>query len=204
MARSIPVIDLADYLGGQAGAMRQTAQAIHDALTNVGFFVITGHGIPSELIRQTFEQAQRLHDLPMTRKLSLKLNEHNNGYMAMGRYAVWTSDVNKNDKPDLNEAFFVRRERHPDNPLRQSGRRFAGPNVWPQEADLPGFRQHVLDYTNAMEAFTNRLLPAVAVSLDLPPEYFPPHFVEWPVQPPSVALSAGASRGQSVRHRAPY
>ena len=31
-------------------------------------------------------------------KLALKLNEHNNGYMAMGRYAVWTSEVNKNDK----------------------------------------------------------------------------------------------------------
>jgi hypothetical protein len=31
--------------------------------------------------------------------------------MAMGKYAVWTSDVNTNDKPDLSEAFFVKRER---------------------------------------------------------------------------------------------
>ena len=30
------------------------------------------------------------------------MNEHNNGYMTLGRYAVWTSDVNANDKPDLN------------------------------------------------------------------------------------------------------
>ena len=178
MAQSIPVIDLADYLEGRPSAMRQTANAIHDALSDVGFFVITGHNIPAGLIRQTFAEAHRLHDLPMTRKLSLRLNEHNNGYMAMGRYAVWTSDVNRNDKPDLNEAFFVRRERDPDNALRQSGRRFAGPNIWPDEAEMPGFRQHVLDYTNAMEAFTNRLLPAVAVSLDLPPEYFLPHFVD--------------------------
>ena len=57
----------------------------------------------------------------MADKLAMKLNEHNNGYMAMGRYAVWTSDVNKNDKPDLNEAFFIKRERAPDDPLRRLG-----------------------------------------------------------------------------------
>jgi isopenicillin N synthase-like dioxygenase len=174
----IPIIDVADYLQGQPGALQQTARAVHDALTDVGFFVITGHAVPAELIGQTFDEARRLHDLPMTRKLALKLNEHNNGYMAMGRYAVWTSDVNNNDKPDLNEAFFIKRERDPDNALRRAGRRFAGPNIWPDEADLPGFRQHVMDYVNAMEALTNRLLPAVAVSLDLPSDYFLPHFVD--------------------------
>jgi hypothetical protein len=34
--------------------------------------------------------------------LAVRMNEHNNGYMTLGRYAVWTSDVNANDKPDLN------------------------------------------------------------------------------------------------------
>ena len=92
--------------------------------------------------------------------------------------AVWTSDVNNNDKPDLNEAFFIRRERAPDNPMRMTGRRFTGPNVWPDEDVLPGFRSHVLDYLRAMEDFTNRLLPAVSVSLDLDPGFFTPHFVE--------------------------
>ena len=29
----------------------------------------------------------------------------------MGRYAVRTSDINNNDKGDLNEAFFIKRER---------------------------------------------------------------------------------------------
>ena len=178
MSHVIPVIDLTDYLAGKPGSLQRTARAIHDALTQVGFLVITGHDVPSALITQTFAEAKRLHELPMPAKLALRLNEHNNGYMAMGRYAVWTSDVNKNDKPDLNEAFFVKRERAPDNPLRLSGRRFTGPNVWPDEADLPDFRQHVLHYIDAMERFTNRLLPAVAVSLDLDPGFFLPHFVD--------------------------
>ena len=83
-------------------------------------------------------------------KLALHMNEHNNGYMTLGRYAVWTSDVNANDKPDLNEAFFVKRERGPDDPLVRAGRRFAGPIQWPDQ--LPGFRETVLAYTGAVDA----------------------------------------------------
>jgi len=174
----IPIVDLTDYLAGKPGALVRTAEEIRDAFSRIGFFVITGHDVPLRLIEQTFAEAKRLHDLPMTDKVAMKLNEHNNGYMAMGRYAVWTSDVNDNDKPDLNEAFFIRRERAPDNEKRLTGRRFTGANVWPDPALLPDFRAHVLEYLRAMEDFTNRLLPAVAVSLDLDPGFFTPHFVE--------------------------
>jgi isopenicillin N synthase-like dioxygenase len=168
----IPVIDVADYLAGRSGALAAMARQLHDALATVGFFVLTGHDVPQALIARTFSEAKRLHDLPMQRKLALRLNEHNNGYMAMGRYAVWTSDVNKNDKPDLNEAFFIKRERGPDDTLRRSGRRFVGANVWPDEAQLPDFRRHALEYTDTRDAFARRMLPAVAVALDLPPEFF--------------------------------
>ena len=62
--------------------------------------------------------------------------------------------------------------------MRLTGRRFTGPNVWPDDAMMPGFRGHILEYLQAMEDFTNRLLPAVSVSLDLDPAFFTPHFVE--------------------------
>ena len=84
----IPVIDLTDYLAGRPGSLERTAREIHDAFSHIGFFVITGHEVPSSLIEQTFAEAKRLHDLPMSDKLAMKLNDHNNGYMAMGRYAV--------------------------------------------------------------------------------------------------------------------
>jgi len=174
----IPIIDVSDFLANRAGALERTARGIHDALSQIGFFVIVGHGVPAPLIQRIFANAKRLHDLPMNQKLAMKLNDHNNGYMAMGRYAVWTSDVNKNDKPDLNEAFFVRRERAPDNPMRMTARRFTGPNVWPDDSVLPGFRAQIMEYLNAMENFTNQLLPAVSVSLDLDPGFFTPHFIE--------------------------
>lgn len=178
MPEAIPVIDVADCLARRPGALQATAQRIHDALTTVGFMVIIGHDVPQSMIAQTFGEAERLHGLPMASKLGLRLNEHNNGYMAMGRYAVWTSDVNNNDKPDLNEAFFIKRERASDNPLRRSGRRFVGANVWPDEAELPDFRGRALAYADAMDDFTRCLLPAIAAALDLPPDWFDEAFQE--------------------------
>ncbi|MSP05243.1 MAG: isopenicillin N synthase family oxygenase [Acetobacteraceae bacterium] len=178
MTDHIPIIDIRDMLAQRPGALAATARAIHDALTTVGFLVLTGHDVPPDLIAGTFAQARRIHDLPMARKLALRMNEHNNGYMAMGRYAVWTSDVNKNDKPDLNEAFFVKRERPAGDPLLLSGRKLVGPNVWPAEADLPGFRSGVLDYVTIMDHFARRMLPAVALALDLPANWFEASFTD--------------------------
>ena len=85
MTSAIPVIDVADYLAGRPGALQATARRMHDALSTVGFLVLTGHDVPQSLIAQTFGEAKRLHDLPMASKLALRLNEHNTGYMAMGQ-----------------------------------------------------------------------------------------------------------------------
>src|SRR5437762_2458072 len=182
MSETIPVIDIADYVAGRPGALAATARQVHDALTTIGFFVLTGHGVPQPLIERTFAEARRLHALPIAKKLALKLNEHNNGYMVMGRYAVRTSDLNNNDPSvysgDLNEAFFIKRERPPDDPLLLSGRRFVGPNLWPAEGDLPGFRAHVLDYADRMDEFARHFLPIVAAALDLPPGWFDEAFAD--------------------------
>ena len=172
----LPVIDLGPYLTGAPGALPAVAEELGAALETVGFFIIVNHGVPPELIDRTFEQARRFHAQPAAAKLALRMNEHNNGYMAMGRYAVWTSGVNANDKPDLNEAFFTKRERAPDDPLVLAGRRFAGPNRWP--GHLPGFRETVLAYTDAVDALGRRLMPACAVALGLPPDTFDAAFAE--------------------------
>src|SRR5712664_346908 len=172
----IPVIDLEPYLSGKPHAFAATASVLGRALEDVGFFVIVNHGIPQELIDRTFAEARRFHAQPMDAKLALRMNEHNNGYMMLGCYAVWTSDVNANDKPDLNEAFFVKRERGPDDRLVRAKRRFAGPNQWP--ANLPGFREAVLAYTDTVDALGRKILPLCARALDLPPDAFDAAFAE--------------------------
>jgi isopenicillin N synthase-like dioxygenase len=173
---TIPVIDLGPYFAGVPGALETSAAAVRDALETIGFFIIIHHGVAPALIDRTFAEAKRFHEQPLEAKMALRMNEHNNGYMAMGKYAVWTSEVNTNDQPDLNEAFFVKRERRPDDPLLRSGRRFVGPNQWPDR--LPGFRETVLEYTEAVDALGRRLLPVCAVALDLAPDAFDQAFAD--------------------------
>ncbi len=151
----IPVVDLGPYLTGRPGAAAATAAEVGRALQDVGFLVVVNHGIPQALVDDTFAEARRFHAQPMDAKLALRMNEHNNGYMTLGRYAVWTSDVNANDKPDLNEAFFVKRERGPDDPLVRAGRRFG-----------------------AVDALSHKLLPLCAAALGLPPDAFDHAFAE--------------------------
>src|SRR4030081_251076 len=133
MAEAIPIIDIGDFIAGRPGALAAAAHQVHEALTTIGFFVLTGHDVPQGLIARSFAEARRFHQMPLEKKLALKLNEHINGYMVMGRYAVRTSDINNNDPSvysgDLNEAFFIKRERPPDDPLLLSGRRFVGANL---------------------------------------------------------------------------
>ena len=172
----VPVIDLGPYLSGVSGALEATAVQLRDALETIGFFIMINHDVPQDLIARAFAEARRFHEQPLAAKMSLRMNEHNNGYMAMGKYAVWTSDVNANDKPDLNEAFFIKHERRPDDPLARSGRRFVGPNLWPDH--LPGFRDTVLAYTEAVDALGRRLMPVCAVALEMPPGSFDAAFAE--------------------------
>jgi len=173
---TIPVIDFGPCFAGTPGARAAVAAELRAALEDIGFFVMVNHGVPASLIERTFGEARRFHDQPMEPKLALRMNEHNNGYMTMGRYAVWTSEVNANDKPDLNEAWFCKRERPAGDPLLESGRRFVGPNRWPD--DLPGFRENVLAYTAAMDALSARVLPVCAVALSLAPDAFDAAFAE--------------------------
>jgi isopenicillin N synthase-like dioxygenase len=173
---TVPVIDVGPCFAGVPGALESTAKTLRETLETIGFFVIVNHGVPGALIEQTFAEARRFHDQPMEWKLAHRMNEHNNGYMTLGRYAVWTSEVNRNDKPDLNEAFFCRRELPAEHPLRRSGRRFVGPNLWPD--GLPGFRERALAYTDAMDALSRRFLPVCAVALDLAPDAFDAAFAE--------------------------
>ena len=170
MNDGIPLIDLAPLRDGLDGA-RQVASALNHALENVGFLIIVNHDVPPDLIAQTFDEAQRFHAQSIEEKRTLRMNEHNNGYMVEGRYNVRTSRASeKSVKPDANEAFFLKRERPADDPLVLTKRRFAGPNIWP--ANLPKFRENVLEYCDVIDAMAKRLMPALALSLDLEPDYF--------------------------------
>ena len=170
----IPVLDVSRYLAGDTGDLARLGRELRHAFENVGFWYLRGHGVPRALIDAAFAECERFHAQPEEAKQALRINEHNIGYMAMGGSLARTSKVNNNTKPSVNEAFFLRRERTPDDPDVIAGKRFRGLNQWP--AGLPGFRETALAYMAALEQLGKRLVPLYAVALDLPADYFAPMF----------------------------
>ena len=47
---TIPVIDLGPYLAGEPGALDRTARELRFALTEIGFYFIVNHGVPTQKI----------------------------------------------------------------------------------------------------------------------------------------------------------
>ena len=170
LSQAIPVVDLGPYLAGEPGAMKRAADELRFALTEIGFYFIVNHGVSDALIRETFRQAARFHALPLDRKMDIRIDRHNVGYLPMRGDTLRTSTVQTVTKANLNEALFVARDLPADHPDVRADRRFRSANRWPQ--DLPGFRETIVGYCDTLERLVRELVPLYAVALGLPPAYF--------------------------------
>jgi isopenicillin N synthase-like dioxygenase len=172
----IPVIDLGPYLAGAPGARETAAAALRHAFEEVGFYFIVNHGVPQSLVDDAFAAARRFHDQKLDEKLKLKINHHNIGYLPVRGSITRHSRINEGNKPNVNEAFFAKRDLPSDHPDVVAALPFRGANQWP--ADLPGFRATVLAYQAALEKLALSLLPLYALALDLPADWFTAKFRE--------------------------
>ena len=174
----IPMLDLTAFLQNAPGALEALGAALRHALEQVGFYYICGHGIPQDLIDEVFAACARFHAQPFAAKMALRANEHNVGYMPVNGYVSTSSRVEPATRPNLVEAFFVKRDLPPDHPDVLAQIRYRCTNQWPAPEHLPGFHDTVVAYCQAMERLCKRLLPAYAVALDVPPPYFDEAFRE--------------------------
>ena len=170
----IPVIDLGPYLAGTPGARERAAAELQHAFEEVGFYFIVNHGVAQSLVDAAFAAAARFHAQPLDEKLKLKINSHNIGYLPVRGSVTRHSKINAGNKPNLNEAFFAKRDISADHPDVLANLPFRGTNQWP--ADLPGFREVVIAYQAALEKLALSLVPLYALALDLPPDWFDAKF----------------------------
>lgn len=162
----IPILDLAPFLAGEDGALERLAAELRYAQENVGFYFIINHGVPKELLSRTNDNLVRFFALPDETKRSFP------NYVPPLSTIYVSSTVNENTKPDLNEMLRMVRERPADHPAIKAGLSSHGPNHWPSEDLLPGWKAEMLEYYSAMESLGSRMLPLYATALDMPADYF--------------------------------
>lgn len=165
MNDTLPVVDF-------TGASEQALAAELDAaFTEIGFCYFKGIGVDPTLVDGVFEASRRFHAQPRSKKEAIAMNRFHRGYMAPKSSIIETSTVARVTRPNDSESFMLMHEVAPDDP--RYGRPLDGPNLWP---DLADFRQPVEAYEQAMHGFCLRLLPVLARTLGLPPDWFAPHF----------------------------
>ncbi len=150
----IPIIDLASD---------DVVDKFRAAYSEVGFAYLTGHGIAQELIDDVFTAAHDFHALPLASKMAIELNEIHRGFIPINTSTDRKSTLANVRKPNQSESFMMMREAGPNDPDVLAGAYLAGPNQWPA---LPGFRDTVVAYEQAMLQLAERLTDIVAVVLN--------------------------------------
>ncbi|MHA7275784.1 isopenicillin N synthase family dioxygenase [Arthrobacter sp. Hz1] len=163
---SLPVLDYSRLSAGQEDAS-QFRDDLRNAMHDVGFLYLAGHGIPQDLVDAMLTTSRRFFELPEEEKLQLE-NVHSpqfRGYTRMGgeltdRAVDWREQIDigvERDavKPGAGVADYWRLE---------------GPNLWP--AELPGMREVVAEWTQHLSTISLDLLRALAVSLGAPEDSF--------------------------------
>jgi isopenicillin N synthase-like dioxygenase len=164
MESTLPIVNAEKYDDAALG------RAIGEAARGVGFFYLTGHGIDSALISAVFGGAHRFFALPVAEKQrqSIRLSPHNRGYVGLRG-----ESLDPARGADNKEAYNVGLELPPDDPGVLAGEPFRGVNLWP---DVPGWRETMLAYFDAVWALGRRLHRGIALDLGLPSDFFEDKF----------------------------
>lgn len=173
MSTVVPVIDLFPWFEGTAAGRRSVARSVAEVCETIGFLVISGHGVPLDLVDDAFAAATAFYDLPQAEKDRWRPA---NGASPRGYHAIETKNLAKtlgyDNPPDLREQFYI-------GPLVDRSGSVAhipeagplyGPNIWP---DVPAaYRSAMSRYYQVMEALGRSLMHVFATALDVDETFF--------------------------------
>ncbi len=161
-AAMLPVLDLTQ-LQGDAAAQAAFLQQLRQAARDVGFFYLVGHGIPLQRQQQILALAKQFFALPAAAKQAVQMlnSPHFRGYTGVAGELTL-------GQPDQREQFDIMREDIVSGLAEPAvaWRRLIGPNQWP--AQLPAFKDEMLQWQQQLSDVTVHLLQALMRSLQLP------------------------------------
>ena len=169
----VPVIDLAPARRGGRAERLAVARAIDAACRDIGFFAITGHGVPDRLVHDLRRVAHGFFELPRDEKLAARhpVAGTNRGYHPVGGEALSQAN-DAAAPPDLKEFFHVGPVDAGDDPYYTSaeGRRHFEPNIWPRRP--AEFERAATEYYRAMSGLVVFLMRLAALALDVDERFF--------------------------------
>jgi isopenicillin N synthase-like dioxygenase len=165
----LPIIDVAPLQSAAVTDIPGVVREIGRACREIGFFYVSGHGLPDQQIAALFAASRRFFALPLDAKERVSITNalSNYGYVALGG-----ENLDPDRPGDVKEAFNVGRDLAPDDPDILAGKPFHAVNQWP---DLPEFRPVLVSYFAAMQRLCERIHRAFAIDLGLSPDFFQPH-----------------------------
>jgi isopenicillin N synthase-like dioxygenase len=144
------------------------AAALHAAASDVGFFYVTNHGVPDELLERQFRESAAFFAQPAEEKLKLQADSSNRGYHPPG-LGTAKNPFKQADRKEAYNAYLGFETDDVDKP-------FHGRNRWPDPAAVPGFRPAIEAYYAAMASVAHRLLRLIALGLGLDAAFFDASF----------------------------
>ena len=170
----VPVIDIAPFRDGDAAGKAAVARQVGQACRDIGFLIISGHGIDPALIERTDAVSRKFFDLPLEDKMAVvrPAMDVTRGYIPIETEAVAASRGEKT-AGDLNESFMIGPvDVDPSDPYYtrpEAGKHFH-PNLWPAAPD--GLRETYTAYYRAMGDLAAQLMRIFALALELPETFF--------------------------------
>ncbi|KAK8184412.1 hypothetical protein BC567DRAFT_240876 [Phyllosticta citribraziliensis] len=178
----LPILDLA--LADDPAQRPALLGQLREALFDVGFLYIKSHGVASSTISHLTSRLPALFDLPTDIKADLsKLNSpHFLGYSGFAEettlgqkdlreqfdFATELPVVYKPAEGRRNSAASSNSNAGSSRDFSQLYWRLRGPNQWPPEALLPGFRQALETYHDALQALSYRFVHLVEEAFGIP------------------------------------
>jgi isopenicillin N synthase-like dioxygenase len=163
---TLPVVDFSRLNAGaeEAAGFRED---LRNAMHEVGFVYLAGHGVPQQLIDAMLDVSRRFFELPAEQKLAIE-NVHSPQFRGYTRVGGELTDgaVDWREQIDIG----VERPVVAPGPGVADYWRLEGPNLWPEA--LPEMREIVAEWTERLSAISLGLLRALAVSLGAPENVF--------------------------------
>lgn len=168
---SLPILDLS--LADDPQHVQDFRRQLRDVTHSVGFFYLTGHGIPASDFSELLETAQRFFALPDEDKLSIENTNspHFRGYTRVGGERTLGN-------VDWREQIDIGPHREPVTEPLHTYDRLTGPNLYPDA--LPELKTVTDAWHEKLTAVGERLLSEWALSLGQPADVFTPAFANDP------------------------